>query len=172
MSEPNRIIGVDPGRTTGLAEVWRVGETWRLTAFGSIDLSKSDGLGLLPRVFHAGEGGEAAEVVVEVPRWRRYGNPGDPNDLLKLAKRAGMVIEYYRGGASGIVEVFPEDWKGGVAKRVHHERLMAALTSEELHLLTAGSKRVSKANPHGVDNNELDAVGIALWRCGRLPRGG
>ena len=53
---------------------------------------------------------------------------------------------------------------------MHHARILARLTDAERANLPRC--RVSKGNPHGYDNNMLDAIGLGLFYLGRTLAGG
>lgn len=104
------------------------------------------------------------EVVIELPEYRpsQRDRRVDPNDLITLAVRVGKLAA--RAEARGLVVelVRPTRWKGSVPKRIHHQRIGRALTVEE-HAVLNGV-RVADSLRHNV----LDAIGIGLWKIGRL----
>lgn len=110
----------------------------------------------------------ATQVAIEVPRYYPGKNKVDPNDLLSLALKAGEIMGHYRGRCERICCFYPQEWKGSVAKEIHHQRVLDLLTLTELALLPTVKK--SKKNPHGYDNNMLDAVGLGLWFTKRTIR--
>lgn len=68
-----------------------------------------------------------------------------------LARRFGSWDEKYN----------PGEWKGNVPKRAHHDRVAAALTTEELALM-----------PSREEHDAWDAAAIYLFAVGRTRRGG
>lgn len=105
--------------------------------------------------------GMAARAVCEAPRF--YGslsdrsknkNSIDPNDLLDLAMVVGRFVQV------GADIVYPADWKAQVPKQVMTARILTFLSAEE------------KANMRSTDHNTIDAIGIGLWKLGRMGRGG
>jgi hypothetical protein len=99
-------------------------------------------------------------VITEMPRiYPGSGQQkGDLNDLLDLAASVGYVEGLYRGFAV-CERVFPGAWKGQVPKKIMTARILAKLSPEELACIErVGAK----------DHNTIDAVGIGLWKLGRL----
>lgn len=144
------ILAVDPGATTGWAYFHPTG---KLSCAG-YEKHKL----FLGYCFDD----EDLELVVEIPRVYPYGGKGDPNDLIDLAVKAGEIRGRFSWQRS--IEAHPATWKGSVPKDVHHRRVLAALSAEEVALLpkTPRSKKY--------DHNMLDAVGLGLWHLGRLRR--
>lgn len=81
----------------------------------------------------------------------------NPNDLITLAIQVGRIIE--RVGLP-TQTVLPREWKGQVPKGVMCRRITQALTPQERALLPG--------LPPSKLHNVLDAVGIGLWKKGRL----
>jgi hypothetical protein len=103
-------------------------------------------------------GRRATRVVIEFPRiYPGSGQQkGDLNDLLNLA----AVVGYVEGQGLGIAErVYPSQWKGQVPKKIMTARILSKLAPGELARIEhAGAK----------DHNTIDAIGIGLWKLGRL----
>lgn len=97
---------------------------------------------------------DAARVVIECPQVYARGK-GDPNDLIDLARVVGALETLSRD----CVVVRPRTWKGTLPKKIHHERVLKELTTEERAVL--GTKKK-------IDHNILDAVGLGLWALKRL----
>ncbi len=98
-------------------------------------------------------------TVVERPQVYRHG-PGDPNDLISLALVAGA----WGGSAdrTGLIEfVLPRQWKGNVPKDIHQPKILASLDPDERQL-------VEGIRPKSLRHNVIDAVGIGLWKLGRI----
>lgn len=95
---------------------------------------------------------------IEMPR--AYGSvhqKGDPNDLLDV-----MGVGAALAGASRntVEHVFPSDWKGQVPKDVMLKRIWDSLRDDERAVV----QKTNKADTEDI----LDAVGIGLWKLGRL----
>ena len=100
-------------------------------------------------------------VVIECPQVypKRTHWKGPPNDLIRIALVGGMVV-----GSMSFTEVEvirPHDWKGSVPKEVMLGRIQKRLTSVEM-------QHVLNVDPPSLRHNAIDAVGIALWKAGRL----
>ena len=97
-------------------------------------------------------------MVIEMPRiYPGSGQQkGDLNDLLDLA----AVVGYCEGRFGGRIErVFPARWKGQVPKKIMTARILSKLSPLELSKIQrVGAK----------DHNTIDAIGIGLWKLGRL----
>lgn len=139
------LLAFDPGNRTGWARF--VGQ--KLVAAGLLKAGRI-------------ELGWPQKVVVEVPRWYPKEHEIDVNDLLDLGLKAGVLSGFYEQRGVEVESVFPRTWKGTVPKKIHNERVLAALTEEEVALLP----RRPRAKDH--DHNVLDAVGIGLWKLGRM----
>lgn len=85
---------------------------------------------------------------------------GDLNDLLDVVAVGASVASHY----SKPITVFPSDWKGNVPKDVMTERIRRAITDEE-------RSRIEKC-PANLMHNVLDAIGIGLWKLGRINKRG
>lgn len=97
-------------------------------------------------------------VIIEHPRIYPGMPNKDLNDLLDVvAVGAACAVAL---NPSYVVTVFPSEWKGTVKKSVMLERIRKALSPEEL----ARCEFTNKSD----DEDLLDAVGIGLWRLGRL----
>ncbi len=96
-------------------------------------------------------------MIIEMPRiYPGSGQQkGDLNDLLNLA----AVVGYFEGSTGDVKRVFPSEWKGNVPKPIMTKRILSRLTVEE-------STRIENAGAK--THNIIDAVGIGLWKLGRL----
>lgn len=104
--------------------------------------------------------GETCPVaVVEFPRIYPGHAKIDNNDLIDIATVGAAIASWCE--AHEIVSVFPADWKGTVKKEVMTSRIKAELSAVE-----AG--KVDKSCRRSLLHNVYDAVGIGLWRFGRL----
>lgn len=98
------------------------------------------------------------DVVIELPKvyqQRRWS--GDPNDLIHLAVTVGIIVSMYPKAAL----VLAREWKGTTPKAVMNTRTEGRLSEIERSRL---SGVCSSRHRHNV----LDAIGIGLWRLGRL----
>lgn len=98
-------------------------------------------------------------LVLEYPQIGRQWAKGDPNDLLDLAYTQGAITHVLLPRALEVIR--PQTWKGTVDADIVLERIKNKLTDREKQ------PTVLRSNNH----NALDAVGIGLWRCGRLHEG-
>ncbi len=80
------------------------------------------------------------------------------NDLLDVQTVAAMVAASH----SSAISVYPPQWKGNVPKKIMTERIKKLLTPKERAILDAGDW------PKSLEHNVVDAIGIGLWRLGRL----
>lgn len=98
-------------------------------------------------------------VIVE--HMRKYPGPDkiDINDLLDVQTVAAMVA----ASNSGVESVYPPVWKGNVKKEVMTTRIRKALSSMEAELIEE-----YRTWPKSLDHNVYDAIGIGLWKLGRL----
>lgn len=85
----------------------------------------------------------------------------DPRSILKLALKAGALIERFGG-----IGIPAGVWKGTVPKDVMCRRILAHLSPEELAVLPKNKSAL------GYDHNMVDAVGLGLFALGRMARGG
>ena len=98
-------------------------------------------------------------LVIEMPRiYPGSGQQkGDLNDLLDLATVVGHAEAIF--GKKSTIRVFPGQWKGQVPKKIMTARIQKHMTPlEHSRVEWIGAK----------DHNTLDAIGIGLWRLGRL----
>ena len=92
--------------------------------------------------------------VIELPRVYPGARKNDPNDLVDLACVAGAL------GNEFTEYVYPRTWKGQVPKVVMGKRIMSRLSE--------GEKWNIEKCPESLKHNVLDAIGIGLWKLGRL----
>lgn len=99
-----------------------------------------------------------ASVVIELPQiYPGSRSKGNPNNLIKLAFEAGRLI-----GDKAFETVLPRQWKGTIKKEVMLRRILSRLTDEEIAMLKALKLPKSK------EKECIDAIGIGLWKLGRL----
>lgn len=118
-----------------------------------------------------------APVLIERPQIYTIGKgKGDPNDLICLAEIGACLM-----GMMGkpIAQVLPRQWKNTMDPDVLIGRIRERLTNEEFATITfpentcdlcrnrLGSACVKSACPM---HNCFDAIGIGMWKFGRLER--
>lgn len=99
-------------------------------------------------------------VVIENPRWYPHKTKGDVNELLDLAVLVGQLEGFFE--KTKVELVSPRTWKGTVPKEIHNRRVLAALRPEELAVLP------KRPRAKDYDHNMTDAVGLGLWKLGRM----
>lgn len=149
MKNPGRLVALDPGDATG----WAFFEEGLLVAAGC---SKPDDIcDDVPR------GALRADIVViELPQnW-----PGKTpiTSIITLAVRVGTFKERWERYGASVELVWPTTWKGSVPKKIHNDRVLEALSAAERKLLP------KRPRAKDFDHNMLDAVGIGLWKLGRM----
>lgn len=145
------LLAIDPGLDCG----WSLFASVRLVACGLGD----------PRHSSAHRINDIDTVVIEYP-CIYPGSPVNPNDIIKLALRAGEWGGFYRSKAE-IRYVLPFQWKGAVPKSVHHERIVFKLKDKELEALKGARRDATRPVPLSKMHNVLDAVGLGLFGVGR-----
>lgn len=157
------MIAIDPGACTGWAhfddEVESDPKLVELSSCGLLDLTKKD-----PFIPRSGPlSWDYSHLVIEdqviYPRMKE-----DPNDIIELAKKAGRVFQALCRQRYTWVE--PRKWKGTLAKDTMAVRILEALNVSERRVYFAAADKV----PEGVRHNIIDAIGIGLWKLGRLGR--
>lgn len=147
-SEHRGVIAVDPGKRSGWA-IFVDGELVEAGTWPEADmLAGTPIVGLAPAI-------AVIELPVVYPKG--YGK-GDPNDMIKLAVLVGDLRGFYRRAGLETALVAPRTWKGTVPKRIHHERVLGALTPDERATLPR------RPRARDFDHNMLDAVGLGLWQ--------
>jgi hypothetical protein len=155
----SHLLAFDPGNTTGWA--YFQGGVLVCAGYGKLEeiLYSAPGLtvGDETRLF------ETDAVLIEKPQWRPH-DKIDINDIITLAVAVGELKRAYWKPINGprIEEVFPTTWKGSVPKDVHNKRVLSKLTPQELAQVPL---RPRAKTP---DHNCVDAVGLGLWKLGRL----
>ena len=87
-------------------------------------------------------------------------------DIVRLSFNVGLFLELRHNALCTRAETpFPEDWKGTVKKEIMLERIPTFLTKEELG-------RVEWTRNKERNKDITDAIGIGLWKTGRMLRGG
>jgi hypothetical protein len=139
-TDPKDFISIDPGvHTSGIA-YWSDGVlVW-------VDYKKPSFDQCVP-------------LVIEKPQvYQGRAQKGDPNDLITLAVEVGRISSLY----PSVDFVLPRQWKGTIKKEMMLKRILKTMTDDELLLLK--NLKLPKSKEHNV----VDAVGIGLWRLGRL----
>lgn len=146
------LLTIDPGNVTGWASFVRS----HLVAAG---VKKKQGKFIvgLPEIFTL----EPPLVLIEMPRWYPHDH-SDVNDLLDLSVFVGELKRFYEATGCVVELVWPRTWKGNVPKEITNRRTIAALTPGEVALVPL---RPRAKTP---DHNCLDAIGLGLWKLGRL----
>lgn len=125
-------------------------------------------------------------VVWERPQVDRRTRSSVPS-IVRLAAEGGTLAGLYAGATgAAVVAVSPTEWKGAVSKPVHHKRMWRALSEAERAVLGVHvGREIDAACRRGAldrwsrpgasyypasfaEHNLLDAVGIGLWRLGRI----
>jgi Holliday junction resolvasome RuvABC endonuclease subunit len=147
-------IGIDPGRNTGYAVIDADGNVEDLGVFTLKSKKLEEQLDDLDyEIAQAFTPFQRAEYVtaIELPViYNRLQNPGNPNDILKVAFIAGAI-------AANFVQCFlptPRDWKGTTPKKINHARTLARC---------GGIKDLLNGIPATKQEHALDALGIAFW---------
>jgi hypothetical protein len=149
------LIAIDPGKTTGIA-LFRDNVLINAFAGPSSEILKSPP----PNAY---ELPIRSTAVIENPRWTPMRGV-DPNDLLDLSRLVGRFEDYYTRAGHAVVLVTPMQWKGSVKKSIHNRRVLELLTAHETMLLP------KRPRANDFDNNMVDAIGLGLWKLGRLRR--
>lgn len=106
------------------------------------------------------------DVVIEKPEYRAHEKKNvRVDDLITLAVRVGRLAQQAR--RMNVTLPTPTEWKGSVPKRIHQPRILEALTDAERDVVARGATRPRAKD---LDSNVVDAVGLGLWKLGRLAR--
>jgi len=111
---------------------------------------------------------EAQTIVAEKPQIYPGIPRTPPNDLVTLALMLGRFT-----GNIKVEYVLPHTWKGQIKKPVSHNRIWDTLFTAERKILPPLTyERIQQGLEGGAykweGHNFLDAVGIGLWKLGRL----
>jgi len=153
----NYIIGVDPGvKQHALATMLGV----KLAFVDFLNTDKLDVQHVLP------EG--RTDIVIELPQvYTASKQKGDPNDLIRLAYHAGRLGMLFDAFARCEVEtIYPREWKGTIKKEIMTNRILSKLEPSEIAVFNYACKKYKV--PASKQHNLIDAIGIALWKAGRL----
>ncbi len=181
---PFYVVAVDPGKESCACAGFRAGV---LTAVWFQPVTLDIGIGRLPA--------ERLRPLVVVERPQIDGRTVDPRVLIDLTRGAYLVATAYAAQLEcSVQELTPAEWKGSLAKPIHHGRFLPALTADERRVLPADtdaevwcakqrwatrhrSKRKTKitgAEAYGswTGHNLLDAIGLGLFALGRIDKTG
>jgi hypothetical protein len=151
VAESSLILAMDPGANAGFA----LGQNGRLIWAG---LNELPGLLILP--------GAKYSVFWEKPEIYPGTKKENPNDLITEAVTAGRWLERIAlryGPPAREWWAFPREWKGGVPKDIHNDRVL-----ERLNVLERPAvPKLPKSKLHNV----VDAIGLLLVAQGRMDRG-
>lgn len=100
-------------------------------------------------------------VVVEVPQYQHGDTPARINDLFITTRRGAEIAGALRPQV--VHYIHPHEWKGGVPKAIHNERVLGRLKAQELKLYQTAVLRIPKL----LHNNVIDAIGMGLVCSGR-----
>jgi hypothetical protein len=140
------LISIDPGKTPGIA-VFKDG----VLVDCGIDTSQTP----------YAPSGPDFQCVCEIPQVYRIGKgKGDPNDLVMVAACAGRMTALFPNPSF----VKPERWKAQVDGDIMCDRIVK--------FLTPGEASKIPNYPDSYRHNVIDAIGIGLWKLGRMGRGG
>ncbi len=126
---------------------------------------------------------EPTRVVVEKPQHDGRSSRVPPGVLIDLAYAAGLVAGACAAGWP-IVAYTPREWKGSIAKPIHHMRLWSVLSEHERALFPEGTfERIQKGvkaqalrgtgkGYASAVHNLLDAAALNLFHLKRLGVGG
>jgi hypothetical protein len=154
-----RVIAIDPGRATG----WAAFVDGQVREAGVFDGDKGVPFQLArwaSSSLAAEGGGTPLQVVAERPHQGK--GRASTGDLVTLAVRLGCILGQLGLQLRTVEIVEPAQWKGSVDKKIHQPRILAALLAPERALLGDALK----------DHNAVDAIGLGLWKVGRMTRGG
>lgn len=96
------------------------------------------------------------EYVCEIPQVYRQ-SKGDPNDLIEISGVAAAVGALFP--CDTVSGYKPREWKGQIKKELHHPRIIAQLSPEEMTRIAEPRKTLL--------HNVYDAIGIGLYHLDR-----
>ncbi len=153
-----RLLTLDPGKVVGWATFYGA----RLRDLGVFEDTQTHAFRDLLN-FHRPE-----QALIEIPRvypvakWK-----GDPNDLIKVAVCAGILMGILFEAAPDCIgkieNVFPHTWKGSRPKGIDHDFTRGLLMEGEKDILNTAIKRIGKTKV----GHAVDAVGMGLWKLNR-----
>lgn len=97
-------------------------------------------------------------VIGEMPQ-RYPHDPVNPQDLITLAYRLGLVLGPLLMAGVPVELVMPRDWKGTIDKVRHHPRIVGKLRPAEREVY----ERARKPLGEKARGDMTDAVGLGQW---------
>ena len=159
------ILSLDPGlRCSGMG-LWKDGVLLHAlmaqAQMGPRDIAGALEMARQVEIALTYAGAPAPEFLVYEKQQVYPGAGGDADDLFQLAYCNGAI-----GHALGLPSkgYLPREWKGQVPKRVHHPRIIKALTDEERDAYARDTAGYAKSLVHNV----TDAVGLGLKYLQRM----
>lgn len=145
------LLTIDPGKkSVGWAEF----SDKKLSNCGLVSVTWHDLLGQIPCMY-------ITHIVIEVPQvYQQRLLKGDPNYLIDVSLVAGGIAA--RSGLRKPEFIRPRVWKGNVPKDIMTKRIVDHMDADEFDIFEAIDV------PKGLQHNVLDAIGIGLWKVGRL----
>lgn len=155
-------VNFDPGKDTG----WARYDYGKLVACG---LCHPESFLLIPELTglaHIDPRTYKVRILIEGQQvYRQSKTDADPNDIIKLAHKAGAigmsVQQFYRiryGVSVNYRMIDPADWKGQRSKTICHAQMLPALSKEERKVLDAALLGVNKSQKLDIK----DAVCLGL----------
>jgi hypothetical protein len=155
------LLSIDPGHRKGRANLgWALFANYDRLVDAGVESSPESMMPVGPYPFRVGSSGRVA--IIETPRWYPQEHKIDTNDLLDLSVLVGELKRHFLEREAHVHLVYPRTWKGTVPKGIHNKRVLAALSKEELAVLP------KRPRAKDYDNNIVDAIGIGLWKLGRM----
>jgi hypothetical protein len=164
------ILAIDPGlRGSGVALFHEESKTLLRAEYvkGSATGERAEAWRVMADAVHswAAPWNIDLRMVIEFPQVRKKEHQVakkkgvDPNDLIQLAAVVGALVTMRSQKGTPIVRL-PEEWKGQVPKKIHHERALSRLSDAERAVIP----KLAESTLHNV----LDAVALGLTQLGRL----
>lgn len=158
------LIAIDPGNCTGFSYHDRL--SGEVLFCGTLDMKSRERKVFIPEI-----GTYLPDrLIIEEPQvYRPKVSKGDPNDLIKVAWKAGRIVEYMwttwdtKAIQGKVVQVKPVTWKGDLAKETHHERMWKTLPDKERAIIKLCSTGLNKKDTLDL----LDAVCLGKWAVQR-----
>ena len=150
---PIDLVPIDPGKTSGWA--WFHQRVLVQCGYG-----KFEDVVRLPMLKNLG--GIGGSMLVELPKWRPQDRNIDIDDIIKLSIMAGEFKNLGESQGAKVELVWPRTWKGTVPADVMTERILGLLQTSEREVVP---NRPRAKTP---DHNCVDAIGLGLWKLGRM----
>ncbi len=140
------LLSIDPGARTGWAFFSGVGMP--LVNCGLVQPAL---WGDLVAVY----GRLCLDVLIEEPTIYPH-SKARPADVMALQLKVGQLKGRFETVGCKVELVQPRTWKRGVSKPIHNRRTLKALSAIERKLA------------EGMRHDVLDAIGLGLWKLGRM----